>query len=141
MSVAIEIFVGFKSSVFEDFHKEMEISLGIIFQFISDEKSRSRTHHYYVFSDEYRRITLIEIKDREGFENDGDMNFGDYQYYVSVQAIGWKYPEEHDRILNESSRSIFEKLKATGRYPLMMTYDVQRKLDEFQPKPSETVNN
>jgi hypothetical protein len=139
MSVRIQVFVGFKSPLFEDFRKEMETSLGITFRFVPDETSTSRTHHRYVFYDENKIITLSKVS--EGFEDFGNLNFSAYQYYAGVQAIGWKYPEEHDRILSESSRSIFEKLKATGRYPLMMTYDVQRKLDEFQPKPSETVNN
>jgi hypothetical protein len=138
MSVAVEIFVGFKSPLFEDFSKEMEVSLGITFRFVPDANGDD-VFDYYLFADEYRRITLSTTG--EGFENDKNMNFGDYQYYVSVQAIGWKYPEDRDRILNESSRSIFEKLKAIGRYPLMMTYDVQRKLDEFYPKPSEIISS
>jgi hypothetical protein len=136
MSVTIEIFVKFKSPAFEDFCQEIESALGINFQFVPDDKN-NHNFDYYVFADQHKRITL-SVGD---MVNDRDMNFEDYQYYIGIQAIGWRYPEEHDRILNESSRSIFEKLKATGRYPLMMTYDVQRKLDEFQPKPSETVNN
>jgi hypothetical protein len=135
MSVAIEIFVGLKSPVFEDFRKEMETSLDINFRFAPDDKGND-IFDCYIFSNEHEYITLL--KTGGDFVNDRDMNFEDYQYYVGVQAIGWKYPEEHDRILNESSRSVFEKLKATGRYPLMMTYDVQRKLDEFYPKLSET---
>jgi hypothetical protein len=138
MSVAIQIFVGFKSPLFEDFCKEMETSLDIAFRFAPDPGG-DNVFDYYLFTNEHRYITLSTTG--EGFENDKNMNFGDYQYYVNVQAIGWKYPEEHDRILNESSRSIFEELKATGRYPLMMTYDVQRKLDEFYPQPSETVSS
>jgi hypothetical protein len=138
MSVSIEIFVGFKSPNFQEFCQEMETSLGITFRFVPDETSRSKTHHYYIFSDDYKCITLLKAID---YVNDRGMNFEDYQYYIGVEAIGWKYPEDRDRILNESSRSIFEKLKATGRYPLMMTYDVQRKLDEFYPKPSEIISS
>jgi hypothetical protein len=137
MSVTMEIFVRFKSPIFEDFRKEMEAALGITFQFMPDDNG-DEYFDYYVFSSAHERITLSKAVD---YVNDRDMNFEDYQYYVGVQATGWKYIEDRDRILSESSRSIFEKLKATGRYPLMMTYDVQRKLDEFQPKPSEAVNS
>ncbi len=138
MSVAIQIFVGFKSPLFKNFCQEIEAILGLDFRFMPDSGGND-CFDYYVFADEHRRITLSETG--EGFENDRDMNFGDYQHYIGVQAIGWRYEEEHDRILNESSRAIFEKLKAAGRYPLMMIYDMQRKLDEFQPKQNEAISS
>lgn len=60
------------------------------------------------------------------FVNDWDMMFEDYDYYVSVNGC------QETKL--EYAKHIFNALKETARYRLMLTKDVQRKLDEYDPR-------
>jgi hypothetical protein len=68
------------------------------------------------------------------FENDRDLNFEDFQHAVSQQA--WRLrgvtPAERAARQEGFARRVFDLLRETGRYGLMLTDDVDRKVDEFR---------
>ncbi len=68
-----------------------------------------------------------------GLDNDRDMNFEDYQYEVRFWENTDNSPEERERLQKVVGRKIFERLKSTKKYPLMLVFDVQHKLDEYHP--------
>lgn len=78
---------------------------------------------------------LYQVYDDHWLDNDPDLglNFEDYNYEISFLVSSKFEPEEGDRVREDVGRRIFERLKATGKYPLMYTYDVCRKLDEYTP--------
>jgi len=124
----VSIFVGHELST-DDFVKEIEPLLEIKFQHVPDQDSSDFDR--YEFGSETLLMILTKAID---FENDGDMNFEDYQYYIGISVL--KFPNEKDleQVRNDFAHFVFERLKATGQYRLMMTYDLQKKLDEFCPK-------
>jgi hypothetical protein len=63
------------------------------------------------------------------FDNDRDMLFEEYPYVITVRKIG------HDAdFQTAAARRVFDALKATGRYRLLLVSDLQSKLDEFGPQ-------
>jgi hypothetical protein len=69
------------------------------------------------------------------FVNDKDVNFEDYQIVISVRA--WRLPGSNEadwKAWREGfARTVYERLKETGRYGLMFVDGVQTKLDEYRP--------
>ena len=69
------------------------------------------------------------------FVDDKDVNFEDYQIVISVRA--WRLPGSNEadwKAWREGfARTVYERLKETGRYGLMLVDGVQTKLDEFRP--------
>ena len=63
---------------------------------------------------------------------DSDLDFEIYEYILRVNP-GLVHPKEKYEQQDKAARSIFEKLKATGKYRLMLIDDVQVKMDEFSP--------
>lgn len=116
----------------DEFVRELENLLGLQFErFDTDSgviyEARTPEGFYQVYDDHW-------------LENDPDLglNFEDYNYEISFLpsnefASRASSVEEWDRIFVDFGRRIFERLKATGKYPLMYTYDVCRKLDEYTP--------
>jgi hypothetical protein len=69
------------------------------------------------------------------FVDDKDVNFEDYQIVISVRA--WRLPGSNEadwKAWREGfARTVYERLKETGRYGLMFVDGVQTKLDEYRP--------
>jgi hypothetical protein len=65
------------------------------------------------------------------FENDRDMLFENYPYLITVRKIGRDATFQAD-----AARRIFDALKTTSRYRLLLVSDLQRKLDEHDPSPN-----
>jgi hypothetical protein len=63
------------------------------------------------------------------FDNDRDMLFEQYPYVITVRKVG------RDPAFQEAAaRRLFDALKATGRYRVLLVSDLQTKLDEFDPQ-------
>jgi hypothetical protein len=124
----INIFVSYELSM-NDFVKEMESLLEVDFQHVSDQDSSDFDR--YEFSSETLLMILTKAID---FENDRDMNFEDYQYHISISVLRFSNEQDLEQVRNDFARFVFERLKATGQYHMMMTYNLQRKLNEFCPK-------
>jgi hypothetical protein len=118
MSEGKQIFIKSNSSL-EELAQELEKVIGVEFKFILDDMD-DRNFDRYQWSGEgiyaYLSTTF-------GFENDVSLNFEDYQYYIGIRG-----PAKE-----EYARMVFEKLKSTEQYSLMLVHDVQIKLDEYEP--------
>jgi len=111
----------------DEFVRQLENLLGLQFERFDTEsgviyEARTPEGFYQVYDDHW-------------LDNDPDLglNFEDYNYEISFLVSSKFEPEEGDRVREDVGRRIFERLKATGKYPLMYTYDVYQKLDEYTP--------
>lgn len=86
----------------------------------------------YEFSDEMYTIGITTHE----YVNERDLLFEEYRYDIGIEA---KYHESCEKT-NEEWRAfaqhIFDKLKITGKYRLLMVENLQRKLDQFDPGSS-----
>jgi hypothetical protein len=61
-------------------------------------------------------------------DNDRDMFFERYRYQIDIHSL------QEDKVVQEQfGRSAFQKLKWTQKYALLLVYDLQVKLDEYDP--------
>ncbi|HEX9989229.1 MAG TPA: hypothetical protein VGE45_12220 [Chloroflexia bacterium] len=82
---------------------------------------------------EIRTPKVVLTVGEHDFEPDRDMNFGEYRYHISVRALNTGNGDERREWIDTFARQVFQKLKATGKYPLILTDDLQTKLEEYQP--------
>jgi hypothetical protein len=83
---------------------------------------------------EYTRIVVIE---QDYLTNDRELHFEDYRYKIGVSTRGYESWQEDERRRREISRRIFEHLKATDHYRLLMVENVQSFVDEYTPESSQ----
>jgi hypothetical protein len=125
MARYLNIFVDSMSEP-EAFAGELESILGLPLTKVTDNE-----FIFYEYKDDLRWFDF-------GFheqENDRDLRFEDYRYQIQVgsRRIGdWQV---YEKVKEDFAREIYEKLKASHKYRLMLTDDVQIKLDEFAPTP------
>jgi hypothetical protein len=128
-----EVFVDSQAPI-EDFVKELEPLLEIKFKrqamdYSENElrQSMDKTYYYckvmteiwYEFSDPHVALTVAE----HDLRNDRDMKFEDYRYCIAVR--GFNSWEERKKWREEFAHVVFQKLKATQRYRLLMTDNIQ----------------
>ena len=121
MSRPMDVFIASKESL-EDFVKELETLLKLPAQRFSDEYET-----WYVLYDDH---TLYSVGDHE-YVNDNNVPFEDYQYDIEVQATNIIDADERKKHLEDAAYQLFNLLKQTKKYPLMLVDNLQIKLDEF----------
>jgi hypothetical protein len=127
MSETVDLFVRTDQSI-QEFVHDLGSLLDMQFTLVRDQGNDS----YYEYCSEEIRVGVTSTW---GFENDRDLHFEDYQYYIAILYVGRVGDvEEFRRVRNEFARFAFERLKTTERYALLMTFDVQRKLAEYEPQ-------
>lgn len=62
------------------------------------------------------------------FDNDQDMAFEEFPYVITVRNIGGDAERRQHQ-----ARELFERLRGTGRYRLLLTADLQQRLGAFDP--------
>ena len=67
------------------------------------------------------------------YENSYPDIYSEYQYEIDVQGCVY-IPGEKRYWQYESARTLFEQLKATGKYRLVFTGELTEKLAEFVPE-------
>jgi hypothetical protein len=67
------------------------------------------------------------------YDNDHDMLFENYRYDITIRPSNIVTDEDWQNAIEFIKTNVYEKLKATGRYSLMLTEQLGRKLDEYQP--------
>lgn len=131
MAESQDIFIGYNSSL-ENLAQELTTLLNVKFKYVPDNEDHR--FDYYTLLTKSLDVKLMTALD---FENDRDMNFGNYQYYVSARALRVAATLQDDqRLVEERNRFAcfaFDALKATGRFPLMLVHDMQTKIEEFSP--------
>ena len=125
MSQSMDIFVDADEPL-TTFVLELESLLAVKFQLCSREDEI-----WYEVNSPKLVLTVGEHE----FENDGGLNFEDYRYNIALWPINYKTEEEWAQIRNEAAQRIFQQLKATQKYSLILVDDVQVKLAEFSPQP------
>lgn len=123
MSVSMDVFVDTKIPL-EELAKEVGELLGLKFEYQRDEYEE-----WYAVRNEEGLFTI----GTHDFEGEEDWNLNKYKYDITFWENRDKEPKERERLRNEVGRRIFEKLKATSKYPLLYVYDAQQKLDEYRP--------
>jgi hypothetical protein len=112
------IFVNAPLSL-ENFVRELESLLAIRCEFDSDA-----WEEWYVYHESPIWLSIGE----NDHESHRSIDFEDYRYDIMVGIRDEKRRQDF-------ARSVFEKLKETKRYPLLLTdYDLQHVLDEYTPE-------
>lgn len=124
MSQSLDIFVDAYEPI-TTFVLELESLLDIKFQL--------RTREDEIWYEVDRPKLVITMGEHE-FENDSDLNFEDYRYNISLRPINYATEAEWAQIRNDAAQYIFNQLKATQKYRLLLVDDVQVKLAEFSPQ-------
>jgi hypothetical protein len=128
MSSTIGVFVSTNIKL-EEFAEDLATILKLSFEFQKDEYEE-----WFAFRDK-RGLFTVGTHD---YDNDRDMFFENYKYEIAFWENTDNSPEERERLQNEVGRMLFEKLKETKKYPIILVFDVQKKLDEFNPQNSNS---
>ena len=123
MSRTLDIFVDFPQKI-EYLIKELELILALKFELISDG-----TDNWYEFSNSTITLTV----GKHDFENDQDINFEEYPYNLSIRSRNISNEFERKKWCDDFASYVFQKLKSTERYRLMLVDDLQVQLEEFVP--------
>lgn len=123
MSRTLDIFVDFPQKI-EYLIKELELILALKFELVSDG-----TDNWY----EFRNSTITLTIGKHDFENDHDIKFEEYPYNLSIRALNISTEFDRQNWCNDFASYVFQKLKSTERYRLMLVDDLQVQLEEFVP--------
>src|SRR5690242_16164275 len=113
MSDSVDIFIGYPSSL-KDLAQELEPLLEMRLTFVP-AKDETYSDLYQGYTEEI----AIDVVDADGFVNDKDLHFENYQYLVGISSIGFADWQEKAEVRDAFAQGLFEKLKATRRYPLL----------------------
>ncbi|MEL0590883.1 MAG: hypothetical protein U1V55_14145 [Planktothrix rubescens PR222] len=123
MSRTLDIFVDFPQEI-EYLIKELELILALKFEHFSDG-----TDNWY----EFHNSTITLTIGKHDFENDRDIKFEEYPYNLSIRALNISTEFDRQNWCNDFASYVFQKLKSTERYRLMLVDDLQVQLEEFVP--------
>ncbi len=115
MSRTLDIFLDFPQGL-EHLIKELELILALKFELISDV-----TDNWYEFHNSIITLTV----GKHDFENDKDINFEEYPYNLSIRALNISNEIDRKKWRDDFASYVFQKLKATERYRLMLVDDLQ----------------
>jgi hypothetical protein len=99
---------------------------------VTGKHYRAEDDPYYVL---YEARTEVIVRENTSF-NEGGLNLEDYHFEIDVRGwgSGFQAVGDKDRWEDERAHFLFEQLKATGRYRLLLTRELERKEDEFTPQ-------
>lgn len=123
MSHTLDIFLDFPQGL-EHLIKELELILDLKFELVSDG-----TDNWH----EFRNSTITLTVGNHDFENDRDIKFEEYPYNLSIRALNISNELDRQKWRDDFASYVFQKLKATENYRLMLVDDLQVKLEEFAP--------
>jgi len=124
MSWSVDLFVDAQEPL-PQFVREVESACDIKFtRFPSDVGER------YEYRDPLGVVCLWE--DHE-LDNDQGINFEDYRYEINVRPYRTTRWEQDQRAGSALASRLFEQLKSTGHYRLMLVEELQKKLKVFDP--------
>jgi len=84
---------------------------------------------------EYRDpLGVVCLWDEHELENDRGLNFEDYRYEMNVRPYRTTDWARDQRAAYELTARLFERLKTTGRYRLLLVEELQKRLQEFDPQ-------
>ena len=80
-----------------------------------------------------RPLGVVCLWDEHELENDRGLNFEDYRYAMNVRPYRTTDWARDQRAAYELTTRLFERLKATGRYRLLLVEELQKRVQEFDP--------
>ena len=123
MSRSIKIFID-SSLPLERLAEDLKLVLHLDFQ---QRQDRDETYFEAVGAPAYMTFGTHD------FENDGDLHFQNYRFDLSIEA---PYPPEGEESPTSEevlSRRIYDVLRASGRYRIMLVDNLQSKIEQFSP--------
>ncbi|HMN29523.1 MAG TPA: hypothetical protein PKE45_15340, partial [Caldilineaceae bacterium] len=72
------------------------------------------------------------------FENDEDLNFEAYLYEIELWVFNVYAAKEREQHLADGA-AVYQALRATEKYPLLLVDDLQVKLAEYSPLTAPAV--
>lgn len=129
MSESITIYVDPKQPLGE-FMGELERLLRLSFQRDIDPAFHDIT---YRFTDEQSRMWAYE----RDIDDEDDSPYEKYPYVIAIEARRFKEPDEMLALQKKLGYQVFETLKATGKYRLLLFWDSQVLLEKFDPAVGE----
>ncbi len=123
MARYINVFVDTQESP-SDFASSLESILGIQLQKVNREPI------YYEYSDGNSRSFDFG---EHYLENETDLNFEDYKYQIEIGTFNTSSHEEKRKLGLEFAQQLFDALKKSGKYRVMLVDSIDIKLDEFSP--------
>ncbi|HEX8220785.1 MAG TPA: hypothetical protein VF914_16460 [Chloroflexia bacterium] len=84
---------------------------------------------------EYKVPAFLLQLGEHAFGADQGLNFQEYRYHISIYPVVLEQRTEEDWLnwRETQATSVFEKLKSTGKYKLMMVDDLQVLLAQHDP--------
>jgi hypothetical protein len=123
MSSCIGVFIDTNITL-EHLVEELAVNLNLAFEFQKDE-----CEEWFSFNDK-RGLFIVGTHD---YENDRSIFFENYKYEISFWATRDNSPEKRELLQIDVGRMLFEKIKKAKTYPIMLIFDMQEKLDEYNP--------
>lgn len=120
MAESTNIFVDTDKSL-DEFAGEVEALTGFELKPVQDELER-----WFEFTNGKVSISV----GAHDFENDREMKFENYRFYIKVMATHAATESKSRQRYEYVAREIYAKLECTNRYELMMTRDLQTKICE-----------
>lgn len=127
MARDLDIFVNSDLEI-KNFLQEMQAILDISLSPISDEPWT-----YYEYWDPPLYLTVRE----HTLENNLGIEFEDCKYVIGVSAVRIYKADERIRLQDELGEMVFDKLKVTKKYKLLLVDDLQHKGAEYDPDSAE----
>ncbi|MFN8496108.1 MAG: hypothetical protein U0350_51425 [Caldilineaceae bacterium] len=124
MSQSLDIFVDTDESLV-GFVRELESLLNIKFEMVTTD---------YETWYEFANSEIVATVGGHDFENDCDIEFENYRYDIALRPINYETAAEWQERREKYANRIFDKLKATQRYQLLLVDNLQVKLAEFSPR-------
>lgn len=125
MADHIDIFIDPYSNLsLEDFVQTLKALLHVDF-----ERATHGSEVWYEFRDAYVVVTVGE----HDYEDDRNLTFRDYRFDIEVRALNIKTEAERKEWRDGRSYSLFERLKDTRQFSLLLVENLNTKLKEFQP--------
>ncbi|MDQ2905566.1 MAG: hypothetical protein M3Y81_18735 [Chloroflexota bacterium] len=123
MAREMDIFVNTEESL-EEFTEVLASLVGM-----SAHLCSTNDEIWYELQDER---TSLSVGTHE-YVNDQSMNFEAYRYDIEIKEINIREAEERIQWLHDTALMIFNRLKETRRYALLLADNLQKKVEEYQP--------
>jgi hypothetical protein len=124
MAESINVFVA-SDLPLEAFVKEVASVLELQFRSVADQHDA-----WYETRTRQGKLTIGTHE----LENDRDLKFDDFKFEIDFWVNRELDENSAEQVRQTSGRKIFDALKQTNKFSLMLVDDVQCKLDEFHPQ-------
>ena len=132
MSFDVDIFVDSDESV-ETFGQQIEQIFGLKLESDVTKVGLNPHSQVYYYVDPFEQYSFwISQLEKGAYADEGTMLFSTYTYCFQIRVNAETKPEMLKRSI-ELAHVIFDRLKVSGRYRLLASENLDRKLDQYDP--------